>query len=89
MLDVIKRKVNDLRAVLIAVLALQSATIAGLGFIAYEADARATGALVVAEHSLQAIRSDVAEAKSASETARDYGRLTAALGPRCGAALPR
>lgn len=83
MFDAIKSKVNTLIGVLVLVVALQAVTIGGLGYFAYEANARANGAVAALQTSMRAVRSDVAAAKTASETARDYGRLSSALGLRC------
>lgn len=83
MFDAIKNKVNTLIGVLVLVVLLQAVTIGGLSFFAYEANARANSAMAALQASMQAVRDDVAAAKTASETARDYGRLSSALGLRC------
>ncbi|WP_395644965.1 hypothetical protein [Terricaulis sp.] len=82
MLDVIKRKFGLLTGLLVGIVLLQTAALAGLGAVAYLADARAGAAMT----ELAAIRRDLGDTKDASETARDYGRMAAALGPPCPAA---
>lgn len=82
MLEGIKRRVNTLLGVLVFILLLQAATIGGLGYVAYQANARANTAMAA----LTNIQVDAAAARTASQTARDYGRFAAALGPPCPAA---
>lgn len=79
MLEGIKRRVNTLLGVLVFILLLQAGTIGGLGYIAYQANGRADAAM----RTLNNIQVDAAAARTASQTARDYGRFAAALGPPC------
>lgn len=79
MLDAIKRKFGQMTGLLTAIVLLQTAAIAGLGAFSYFADTRANTAM----SEIAAIRRDLDDAKDASETARDYGRMAAALGPPC------
>ena len=83
--DAIKRKLALLTGLLVTIVLFQLVVIAGLGAFAYFADARANTAMA----EITAIRSELGEAKDASETARDYGRMAAALGPPCPAEEPR
>lgn len=82
MFEVIKRRLSLLTGVLVTIVLLQCVAIAGLAGFAYIADSRATAAMA----ELSAIRRDLDETKNASKTARDYGRMAAALGPPCPAA---
>lgn len=79
MFAAIKRKLGLLTGLLVTIVLFQLLVIAGLGGFAYFADARANTAMA----EIATIRRELSDAKDASETARDYGRMAAALGPPC------